>query len=82
MQGHHSKCGSADLLFSAAYNDQRSHSEPKLSVSLLAPVRHECTERQPLDWLWQSEQPHIARYAVPCLHHGAHVQRCTFSRTI
>lgn len=68
MQGHHIQCGVADLLFSAAHNDQGSHCDEKLSVFVLAFVHDECTQWQPVDWLWQSELPcpALSCSALPC----------------
>ena len=70
MQGYHFKCSSADLLFSAADDDQGGHRNQELRIPLLAPVHDECTERKPVDCLWQSElthlQPHLPCPALPC----------------
>lgn len=44
MQGHYSKCGSADLLLSAAYDHERSHCDQELCIPVLAFVHDECTE--------------------------------------
>lgn len=45
MQGYHVKCGTADLLFSAADNNQGGHCDQELGIPVLAAVHDECTER-------------------------------------
>ena len=44
VQGHHSKCGPADLLFSAPDNSQGGPRQQKLLLAVLAPLHDECPE--------------------------------------
>ena len=67
MQGYHVKCGTADLLFSAADNNQGGHCDQELGIPVLAAVHDERSERKPVDCLWQSERKQLTCPALPCL---------------
>jgi hypothetical protein len=59
VQGHHSKCGPADLLFSAFNNSQRGPCQQKLLVAVLASLHDECPEWPFVGWLWTGKQCHF-----------------------
>ena len=56
VQGHHSKCGPADLLLSPPDNSQRSPRQQKLCVAVLAPLHDECPEWPFVGWLRTGKQ--------------------------
>ena len=56
MQGNHSKCGPADLLFSAPDNSQGGPRQQKLLLAVLAPLHDECPEWSIVGWLWTGKQ--------------------------
>ena len=63
VQGHHSKCGPADLLFSTPDNSQGGPCQQKLLLAVLAPLHDECPEWPFVGWLRTGKQ----RRFVECM---------------
>ena len=73
VQGHHSKCGPADLLFSAPDNRQGGSCQQKLCVVVLAPLHDECPERPFMGWLRTGKQCCFAECVCMFLFISLHV---------
>lgn len=56
VQGNRSKCGPADILFSAPDNSQGGPRQQKLLLAVLAPLHDECPEWPFVGWLWAGKQ--------------------------